>query len=230
MPHSDTIIVNEQALEQLRQSGDYDYTRDLLNQGDKLVDQPITMPDAPSLHAQGIPLWVVYAFLAVVLLVLLFFLYRTGALGRMWESIKGLFHKKKDKKEEDKDDEDEETPEEEKTANADTDIHSLKPEEITDGIDEAMAAGDFRLAVRLIYLTMLRDLHERGIVIWKHDKTPEDYAHEAGIPSFRRLTLRFMMVRYGDYEATRDTCETMREHKTETLAALSVTTRKEGEA
>ncbi|MBP5562368.1 MAG: DUF4129 domain-containing protein [Muribaculaceae bacterium] len=228
MPHSDTIVINEQALDQIRQSGDYDYTRDLLQESDKLVDQPIKMPDTPSLNPHGIPSWAVYLFLAVVLLLLLYFLYRTGALGRMWDSIKDLFHKKKGEK--DDDDDEEEMPEEEKTVNADTDIHSLKPEEITDGIDEAMAAGNYRLAVRLIYLTTLRDLHERGTVQWKHDKTPEDYAREAGLPSFTRLTLRFMMVRYGDYEATREICEVMRSLKSETLAAVPVTTRKEGEA
>lgn len=227
MPHSDTIVVNEQALEQMRQSGDYDYTRELVEESEKLMDQEMPSMSGMSdgLHIPG---WVWITIGVVILLLLLFLFYRSGGFRKLWDFI--TFWRKNKKSDDDGDEEEDEVPEEEKATNADTDIRTLKPEEITDGIVEAMAAGDYRQAVRLIYLTTLRELHERGAVQWRHDKTPEDYAREAGLPSFTRLTMHFMMVRYGDYEATRKICETMLAFKAETLPAVTTETRKEGEA
>lgn len=78
-------------------------------------------------------------------------------------------------------------------------------------IERALAAGDQRLAVRLHYLRLLRDLTGTGAIAWRPDKTDHDYVRElAGSPlrpAFERATLLFAYVWYGDFPIDRASYE-----------------------
>lgn len=75
-------------------------------------------------------------------------------------------------------------------------------------IERAIASGDLRLAVRLHYLRLLRDLGESGAITLRHDKTDRDYARELrGSPrqsGFQRASLLFEYVWYGDFPIDRE--------------------------
>lgn len=85
-------------------------------------------------------------------------------------------------------------------------------EETIDGIDfptrtaEALAKGDYREAIRWVYLHTLKHLSDSGRLNWKPFKTPTEYLYEVTsaeiqVP-FRNLTRAFLQVRYGNFEAS----------------------------
>ncbi|MDR3194004.1 MAG: DUF4129 domain-containing protein [Tannerella sp.] len=78
----------------------------------------------------------------------------------------------------------------------------------------ALAAGDFRAAVRLLYLQTLRFAADREWIEWQIYKTPTEYVYELQPArlraSFRDLTNRFLQVRYGNFKATREWFDAMR--------------------
>lgn len=70
-------------------------------------------------------------------------------------------------------------------------------------IAAAEAAGDYREAVRLAYLRVLRRLSERALIRWQPDKTNHVYLRElrrSGLDgSFADLTYLYEWVWYGDF-------------------------------
>lgn len=70
-------------------------------------------------------------------------------------------------------------------------------------IDRAVAAGNYRLAVRLFYLYSLKRLDERAIISWMPEKTNQTYLAEIEDPDqrsqFGRLTRQFEFVWYGEF-------------------------------
>lgn len=70
-------------------------------------------------------------------------------------------------------------------------------------LQEALDAGNLRLAVRIYYLMVLRTLSERNLIQWSIDKTNREYVREMqGHPSrqeFRDLTRWFEQIWYGNY-------------------------------
>jgi len=98
---------------------------------------------------------------------------------------------------------------------------SLSSEDITKPIDnieeldvntllqDALAAGNLKLAVRLYYLALLKKLHEAGIIDWKKDKTNRDYLDELLSRNYqydeiRQLTHAYEEVWYGDHTISRE--------------------------
>jgi hypothetical protein len=84
---------------------------------------------------------------------------------------------------------------------------NLHKAELLDPIQRAIAAGDYPMAVRLYYLSMLKELSVRNYILWKRDKTNGAYLRElAGSPLFptvQEVTLVFERVWYGKVELTR---------------------------
>ena len=82
-----------------------------------------------------------------------------------------------------------------------TDIRELDTETL---IQKAKAEGNYRLTVRLLYLSQLKRLTERGLIDWQPHKTNYDYLAELsgkGIADrFQRLTLAYEYVWYGGFE------------------------------
>ncbi|MBL7941442.1 MAG: DUF4129 domain-containing protein [Flavobacteriales bacterium] len=70
----------------------------------------------------------------------------------------------------------------------------------------ALDAGDFKSAVRLYYLNIIKGLHERKFIVWAKEKTNFDYVAEmrprAQFHSFRDLTRAFEFIWYGDVQIT----------------------------
>lgn len=80
------------------------------------------------------------------------------------------------------------------------DIHRI---DFAKELEAATETGNFRLAVRLLYLQALKQLADRRLIDWKPDKTNQQYAYElAGQPfgpMFNTLTRDFEYVWYGNF-------------------------------
>jgi hypothetical protein len=80
-------------------------------------------------------------------------------------------------------------------------IHELN---FTDALAQAEAAGNLRLAVRLGYLQLLKQLTDRDFIAWQPDKTNQTYLHELAAsrptarPAFAELTRQFEYAWYGE--------------------------------
>lgn len=73
----------------------------------------------------------------------------------------------------------------------------------------AKAEGDYREAVRLIYLKTLRLLSDKKRIDWQPFKTPSQYTREYANTRFRTMTNHFLRVRYGDFAADEELCDTV---------------------
>ena len=75
-------------------------------------------------------------------------------------------------------------------------------------IQKAIDAGNFRLAVRLMYLRTLKDLSLRNLINYTHEKTNTDYLFQlAGSPyynNFFRLTRSFDYTWYGHFPLSQE--------------------------
>lgn len=82
-------------------------------------------------------------------------------------------------------------------------------------ISNAVGRGDYQLAVRLVYLQTLKYLSDYKLIDWQTYKTPTEYLYEMKrkevTEEFRQLTNRFLMVRYGNFEATETTLNSVKE-------------------
>lgn len=80
-------------------------------------------------------------------------------------------------------------------------IHNISFEDAT---REAVDSGNYRLAVRLVYLHSLKLLSDSALIEWKPGKTNSAYANElrkhASYHSFNRLTTEFEYAWYGGEE------------------------------
>jgi hypothetical protein len=80
-------------------------------------------------------------------------------------------------------------------------IHELN---FAEAIAQAEAAGNLRLAVRLGYLQLLKQLTDRDFIAWQPDKTNQTYLHELATsrptarPAFTELTRQFEYAWYGE--------------------------------
>ncbi len=79
------------------------------------------------------------------------------------------------------------------------DIHHIN---FDDAIEKAIASGNLRLAVRLLYLQTLKKLADNGLINWQINKTNIAYVSELSNtgyqPAFSNLTLQFESNWYGD--------------------------------
>lgn len=100
---------------------------------------------------------------------------------------------------------------EKKTASADEDtIYGI---DFNGELARALARGDYYNAVRMVYLRTLRRLFDRKLIDWRIYKTPTEYTRELPSDDFRRMTLVFMRVRYGNYPASADAVADMQRYE-----------------
>jgi hypothetical protein len=80
-------------------------------------------------------------------------------------------------------------------------------------IPAALDNGNYRLAIRLLYLHTLRILSDSKRIDWQIHKTPTEYLYEIKNkdlrPLFGKLTNHFLQIRYGNYDASPELYETM---------------------
>ena len=70
-------------------------------------------------------------------------------------------------------------------------------------LQKAKAEGDLRLAIRVYFLALLRNLNETGKIAWRKNKTNLDYLYELLSKGFyyeeiRKVTLAYEVVWYGE--------------------------------
>lgn len=68
-------------------------------------------------------------------------------------------------------------------------------------IAQMTARGNWRQAVRLVYLYTLKLLSDAGRIDWQPSKTPALYAAEVGDAAFTAMSNQFVRVRYGNFAA-----------------------------
>lgn len=81
------------------------------------------------------------------------------------------------------------------------DIHAINFDAL---IATAISKKDYRRAVRLHFLKLLKELTDRGLINWQIDKTNNDYSIELANSkysvSFKELSQLYEYVWYGDFE------------------------------
>ena len=68
-------------------------------------------------------------------------------------------------------------------------------------IAQMAKTGDWRQAVRLVYLQTLRRLSDGGFIDWQPSKTPSQYVSEVADEAFAAMSAQFVRVRYGNFPA-----------------------------
>lgn len=96
-------------------------------------------------------------------------------------------------------------------------VENIESVDIQTLLDRASRDGNFKLAVRLYYLRLLKKLNEQGIISWKKDKTNREYLAELFARNFlfdeiRRLTLSYESVWYGDHSLQREAFRALSDH------------------
>lgn len=90
----------------------------------------------------------------------------------------------------------------------DNHIDDVREDDIERLLREALARNDFRSAVRLYYIKLLKSLHSTGFIIWKKDKTNHDYAVElSSVPftrDFRKFMTAYEIIWYGERTPSAD--------------------------
>ena len=80
------------------------------------------------------------------------------------------------------------------------DIHKINFEEL---IAEALSKKDFRKAIRLHFLKLLKELSDSNLILWRMDKTNNDYSIELlnskYDSKFKELAHLYEYVWYGDF-------------------------------
>lgn len=88
------------------------------------------------------------------------------------------------------------------------DIHTADISRIT---DQAIANGDYRKAIRLMYLGLLKKLSSKKLINWEENKTNRDYYYEiknkAIRKDFEETTYMYEYSWYGDIEVQKNQFE-----------------------
>lgn len=84
------------------------------------------------------------------------------------------------------------------------DVEDIREMDIPALLQQALTEKNFKLAVRLYFLLLLRNLHDAGMIKWEKDKTNRDYltelfSKENLYDDVRSLTIRYEEVWYGDH-------------------------------
>lgn len=79
-------------------------------------------------------------------------------------------------------------------------IHEIN---FDDQIENALQNGNYRLAVRLLYLKTLKNLSDKQLINWQLEKTNQAYVAEIENPTykqeFNKLTNQFEYIWYGEF-------------------------------
>jgi hypothetical protein len=90
----------------------------------------------------------------------------------------------------------------EKSFNEEDFSHTIPESELERLLKEAISRNDFRAAVRIYYLILIKELSERNWISWRKEKTNHDYLREMKVeeyrPAFRKVTTIYETVWYGE--------------------------------
>jgi hypothetical protein len=75
-------------------------------------------------------------------------------------------------------------------------------------IDKAAAQGNYRLAVRLLFLRLLKNMSDKNVISYKQDKTNSDYLMQLSSTNyyqdFFRITRYYEYSWYGKFEVSNE--------------------------
>ena len=94
--------------------------------------------------------------------------------------------------------------------NLEAPVEDIAELDIARMLEQAKRDRNYKLAVRLYYLGLLKKLNDKGAIVWKKDKTNRDYLTElfsanVFFDEVRRLTLSYEAVWYGDHDLNAET-------------------------
>lgn len=201
---TDTLVCDSTRLHQFINSGNYDYNSELdatkrpsvlgnmldsfMNWLDKIMND-IFNGFYQIMSSSKIWVYVFIAIVAILLLTLLYVMYKK----------KMFFFRKRRKVEQEYE-------------VIEDNIYGIEFEE---EIELALSSGNYKEAIRLRYLQCLRILSDNNAIAWMAFKTPLQYTQEFVNDQFKELTSRYILVRYGDYEATQHIFEIISQLKNE---------------
>jgi len=91
--------------------------------------------------------------------------------------------------------------------------------------EQLIAKGDYKGAVRVLYLQSIKHLNDTGAIEWKKDKTNADYLREMRKQSsfglFKILTHTYELVWYGEFPVTEKAYHTVKK-QFETLSSYKL--------
>ena len=97
-------------------------------------------------------------------------------------------------------------------------------------LDQALKVGNYREAVRLVYLQTLRHLSDAGKIDWQPAKTPSQYLNEYIGRPFHHLTTTFVRIRYGGYDADVSTADAAMADSKATIEEIEIAQKAEANA
>lgn len=181
--HADTLTLSSEALHPFESNGRYDYDRELMG-GEGMADwlqghltRFLNTLFDTTLDDDTVG-WVLGAVGAVLLGVLVWQLWRRGTNVFLWRS------------------------------DGQSKLDYTVEEDTIYGVDfeanirQAVERGDYRQAVRWVYLQTLSLLTEAGRIDWQPHKTPAQYTREVATAPFSELSRHFVRVRYGNFDAS----------------------------
>lgn len=81
-------------------------------------------------------------------------------------------------------------------------VKEIKVDAFRENLNKLLAEKDYRRALRVYYLLMLKLMDEKKLIDWKIEKTNAEYLYElndqAFIDTFRQITLTYEKVWYGE--------------------------------
>ena len=90
----------------------------------------------------------------------------------------------------------------------------LNKSDLEKALEAALAANDYRTAIRIYYLMIVKELSNKQWIKWKQDKTNGEYLREMSLReeyhTFRELTINFERVWYGDAVINEERFSSMR--------------------
>jgi len=203
---ADTLVIDTTTLRALQADKAYDYTRDFLHEDFNVIEWIANMVgkafsaffNSDFFGPDMVPLWITVALVLFV-----------GALFFISRRHRNLFN----------------TQGKSPLAYAVTQdtIYGI---DFDKAIAQAFGDGNYREAIRLIYLQVLKQLDDSGRIQWQQSTTPSEYARQLPAPAFRQLTNMFLRIRYGDYPAS----QTLAEEATQLASQVVGQTERGGEA
>lgn len=102
----------------------------------------------------------------------------------------------------------------EKTAEQEVETDDIFAINYQQEIDKASAQGNYRLAVRLMFLRLLKNMSEKNVINYKQDKTNFDYLLQLHstryYKDFFRITRNYEYTWYGQFEVSEEAYRIMR--------------------
>lgn len=170
------INVNKFDIQKWREvTGGIDYTEEMDDEPEPVEFEPSTIP-----WNYGILKVIAYAIIIILIVFILYYISKNISVSYKLSKRKAAA-----------------------VADLSGDVENIEELDIQALLQKAITERNFRLAVRLYYLDLLKRLNEASFIHWKKDKTNREYLSElssyAHYEDVRKLTLAYERIWYGEY-------------------------------